>query len=313
MSRGTLEAIVLVQAIISVVSDFTFATLPILFLWRVQVDFTTKVGLWVLMCLGFITGSFCLVRTVLNNESLPFDATYGGIVNWVWRLFEVTIGIVAACIPTLRPLYIWIMKRIRGNRSGLDENIRYPMGSQKHSIWIDNVENARRSASDEESGNQMRENSPREQLGFQDILVAEQRSPSNDRRNRHRDTMKDDLVNEGIINPNADSRTMSPTKSPVPRSRGRASLSENHAREKFLSEDVQSSKARSGASPATIRGSYSRERRDHMRDDLINEGIINPGASSSGKPLRQSVTEDSSYSTLDEEMHRFGINTSIRK
>lgn len=85
MSRGAKEGIILTQAVISVVSDFTFAAFPILFLWRVQIDLKTKIGLWVLMCLGFITGACCLVRTVLNNQSVPLDGTYDGIINWLWR------------------------------------------------------------------------------------------------------------------------------------------------------------------------------------------------------------------------------------
>ena len=140
MSRGAKEGVVLVQALISVVSDFAFATLPIVFLWRVQIDFKTKIGLWFLMCLGFITGACCLVRTVLNNQALPDNQTYDGIVNWVWRLFEVQIGIIAACIPTLRPLYKWFMERVRGHRAvGMDANIHFPLTNNKPQSWIEPV------------------------------------------------------------------------------------------------------------------------------------------------------------------------------
>ncbi|KAL8868323.1 MAG: hypothetical protein Q9174_005068 [Haloplaca sp. 1 TL-2023] len=38
---------------------------------------------------------------------------YGGIPNWYWRLFEVQLGIVAGCIPTLRPGYKWVRTKIR--------------------------------------------------------------------------------------------------------------------------------------------------------------------------------------------------------
>ena len=260
MSRGALEGIVLTQAIISVVSDFTFAALPILFLWRVQVDFTTKVGLWVLMCLGFITGSFCLVRTVLNDESLPLDSTYNGIVNWVWRLFEVTIGIIAACIPTLRPLYTWVMRRIRGEGSGMNDNIRFPLSNHKQNGWTDNVENVRRLASDEESGEEMREHSPREQLGIHDMLNAGPRSPSNERRHKPKDTMRDDLVSEGIIDPTADSRALSPAKHMSSRIKERPDFQSHHTGEKALNRDVQSPKIHENEVSADHRVSQNAER-----------------------------------------------------
>ncbi|KAI4279800.1 MAG: hypothetical protein L6R38_004951 [Xanthoria sp. 2 TBL-2021] len=55
----------------------------------------------------------CTVRTVLNFQALPKDFTYGGIPNWYWRLFEVQLGIVAACIPALSPGYKWSRTKIR--------------------------------------------------------------------------------------------------------------------------------------------------------------------------------------------------------
>ncbi|KAI4177643.1 MAG: hypothetical protein LQ343_000106 [Gyalolechia ehrenbergii] len=129
LSLSAKEGIVLTQAVISVVSDFAFAALPIFFLWRTQIDVKTKIGLWVLMGMGVITGVFCLVRTVINNQSFPTDESYGGIVNWVWRLFEVSFGIIAACIPTLRPFYTWVKKKYRGENTK-ESNIKFPLGGK---------------------------------------------------------------------------------------------------------------------------------------------------------------------------------------
>ncbi|KAI4102224.1 MAG: hypothetical protein LQ339_004749 [Xanthoria mediterranea] len=167
MSTEAMEALVLTQAVISVVSDFAFAALPVFFLWRTQIDFRTKVGLWVLMGLGVLTGFFCLVRTVINNQSFPKDVTYGGIVNWVWRLFEVSIGIIAACVPTLRPLYPWLKRR----NMSVDRNIRFPL-SDKPQPWIENAEEAKHA----------------------------RRGEINDHRDTQRDTLGEELVREGIIN-----------------------------------------------------------------------------------------------------------------
>lgn len=53
------------------------------------------------------------MRTVLNFQSIPAkDVTYDGIDNWFWRLFEVQLGIIAACIPSLRPGYKWFVGRV---------------------------------------------------------------------------------------------------------------------------------------------------------------------------------------------------------
>ena len=296
MSRGALEGIVLTQAIISVVSDFTFATLPILFLWRVQVDFTTKAGLWVLMCLGSITGSFCLVRTVLNNQSLPLDATYNGIVNWVWRLFEVTIGIIAACIPTLRPLYTWTRRRLKGEGRSLSQNIRFPLSNHKENEWMAKVENPKISPSDEEQGEEKRESSPREQLGIQDILIAERRSPSNEPKDRTRDTMRDNLVSEGIIDPKADTRPTSPVKPTSYLSKQKTTTpTEDHGTEGMVNHRVLLSREHSSMYSAISSSSQGRER-DQMRDDLIREGIVRADASSNNNRPMQPVFQNNALS-----------------
>ena len=76
------------------------------------------------------TGSLALVRTVLNYQNVTNDPTCElaqvstwdntmstnthtaglSIPNWYWRTWEVLFGVVAACIPTLRPLYKWLVQ-----------------------------------------------------------------------------------------------------------------------------------------------------------------------------------------------------------
>ena len=182
MSREAKEGIILAQAVISVVSDFAFAAFPILFLWRVQIDLKTKIGLWILMCLGFITGACCLVRTVLNNQSVPLDGTYDGIINWLWRLFEVQIGIIAACIPTLQPLYLWAVKHVGGDTQGLDTNIKFPLTNDAPQTWVENVGEGKQSDAIKNNLDHGHEPDPVRAHGRQ-----------------RKDTMTDDLIREGIL------------------------------------------------------------------------------------------------------------------
>lgn len=179
MSRKAKEGIILAQAVISIISDFVFAAFPILFLWRVQIDLRTKIGLWILMCLGFITGACCLVRTVLNNQSVPLDGTYDGIINWLWRLFEVQIGIIAACIPTLRPLYLWAVRRIGGDTQGMDTNIKFPLTNDPQS-WVEHAGEGTGNGSD---------------IAMNDVDLSHGHGHGHQRK----DTMTDDLIREGIL------------------------------------------------------------------------------------------------------------------
>ncbi len=187
MSREAKQGIILAQAVISVLSDFAFAAFPILFLWRVQIDLKTKIGLWILMGLGFITGACCLVRTVLNNQSVPLDGTYDGIINWLWRLFEVQIGIIAACIPALRPLYLWVVRRVGGNTQGLDTNIKFPLTEDPKS-WVEDVDEGHAKGSETATKNV-------ELNHGHDHAHAHAHAHGH----RPKDTMTDDLIREGIL------------------------------------------------------------------------------------------------------------------
>ena len=59
------------------------------------------------------TAACCIVRTVLNWQNVNSDPTWESIDNWYWRSWEVCIGIVAACIPALRPGYKTVSAGIR--------------------------------------------------------------------------------------------------------------------------------------------------------------------------------------------------------
>lgn len=102
---GQLQRIIISQALISIISDFMLALFPIVLLWNVQIAPRIKAGLCTLMALGLITAAFCIVRTVLNWQNVNSDPTWESVNNWYWRSWEVCMGIVAACIPALRPGY----------------------------------------------------------------------------------------------------------------------------------------------------------------------------------------------------------------
>lgn len=156
--------------VISAVSDFAFASYPVLILWKVQMKPKAKVGVCFLMGLGVMyiasldlwlvsqvlitryrTGACCVVRTVLNHQSIPDDITCTchdhpisllsntlisrfqsaaspvriGEGKFFFSIsssfppanlnpsFEVAIGIIAACIPTLPAGYKWLRDALR--------------------------------------------------------------------------------------------------------------------------------------------------------------------------------------------------------
>ncbi|MCJ1428622.1 hypothetical protein MMC29_006532 [Sticta canariensis] len=126
-TKGQLERIIISQALISIISDFMLSAAPVIILRNLQIEFTSKVGLCVLMGLGVITGSLSIVRTVLNGQNVTDDPTWLVIPNWYWRTWEVFFGIAAACIPTLRPGYAWLCKKFRERKTGASKTSSAPL------------------------------------------------------------------------------------------------------------------------------------------------------------------------------------------
>ncbi|KAL8824741.1 MAG: hypothetical protein Q9191_004849 [Dirinaria sp. TL-2023a] len=116
-TKGQLQRIIISQAIISIISDFLLATLPIFILWKVQISTRVKAGLCTLMSLGVLTATCCIVRTILNWQNVNSDPSWESIDNWYWRSWEVCIGITAASVPALRPGYKHLTSTISSYRS----------------------------------------------------------------------------------------------------------------------------------------------------------------------------------------------------
>lgn len=104
-TQGQVQRIIISQAIISIISDFILAGFPIIILRNVQINLHHKLLLCGLMGLGLLTAACCIVRTIMNWQNDHADPTWVSVDNFLWRSFEVNIGIIAACTPTLLPLY----------------------------------------------------------------------------------------------------------------------------------------------------------------------------------------------------------------
>ena len=99
----------LYNGVVSVVIDWILASLPIVFLWDMQVSRKAKIGVCVLMSMGFFTGVTAIVRTVITKRVIAAGKTAD--FSWIsidlrlWGELEILVGIIAACIPAVKPLY----------------------------------------------------------------------------------------------------------------------------------------------------------------------------------------------------------------
>jgi len=92
---------------VSLFTDLTFALfIPVPMLWNVNVNRRTRLSLFVALGLG----TFACIAAFVKIPSL---VNYGNTGDWlwdsrnitIWTIVECNIGIVAANLPTLRPLF----------------------------------------------------------------------------------------------------------------------------------------------------------------------------------------------------------------
>lgn len=102
------------HGVVSALSDWVFALLPILILWKSSISVRNKLGVSLLMVLA-VCGSLCAVLRTIYINSLHFDAAYFDprhptyyhttalIINMA--VLEMGIGITAASVACLMPLF----------------------------------------------------------------------------------------------------------------------------------------------------------------------------------------------------------------
>ena len=101
-------------------TDFIGAAFPVLLLWNARLKFRTKIALNLLMGLGIITGTVCIVRTSYSWEILSSDYTWVGVGNALTRILEVNFAIIGACAPIMRPFVLYLRARLAKARQGRD-------------------------------------------------------------------------------------------------------------------------------------------------------------------------------------------------
>ncbi|KAL5343836.1 hypothetical protein BJX70DRAFT_393258 [Aspergillus crustosus] len=92
-------------AIVNVVTDFAILALPIQPVLRLQMKTRRKIQVLSIFLLGGIVCIFGVIRSVALSTMQSEDLSYNSVYSGIWSYTEISVGIVAACMPTLRPLF----------------------------------------------------------------------------------------------------------------------------------------------------------------------------------------------------------------
>ncbi|KAG8529680.1 uncharacterized protein KY384_005161 [Bacidia gigantensis] len=98
------------EVVYPVILNVATLALPLPLVWKLKLSPKKKLGVALLVRLNLFTSdvAICIVRTVVtrNITTSKVDFTWFQVENTVLAVTEVMIGIVCACIPTLRPVIL---------------------------------------------------------------------------------------------------------------------------------------------------------------------------------------------------------------
>ncbi|OJJ07027.1 hypothetical protein ASPVEDRAFT_88293 [Aspergillus versicolor CBS 583.65] len=95
----------LTLAIVNVVTDFAILALPIQPVLGLKMRTGRKIQVLSIFLLGGIVCIFGVIRCVALSTMKNTDLSYNAVYSGIWSYTEISVGIVAACMPTLRPLF----------------------------------------------------------------------------------------------------------------------------------------------------------------------------------------------------------------
>ncbi|CAJ2505648.1 Uu.00g130420.m01.CDS01 [Anthostomella pinea] len=97
-------------AITNMIMDITILTLPMPFVWRLNMSTRQKLAVSSIFLLGAFVIGISIARIYFFYQSTDsyanaLDITVNIAPNLYWTELEASIAIVSACLPTLRPLF----------------------------------------------------------------------------------------------------------------------------------------------------------------------------------------------------------------
>ncbi|KAK4180406.1 hypothetical protein QBC36DRAFT_297622 [Triangularia setosa] len=120
IDKNIVPRVTIAHSIINAITDFILAFLPIAILWDVKLDKRTKAGVATLLGMGVLAG-ICLIVRIPYVKFIPMSSpefleqTNG---TAFWSVMETSLGIIAGCAATLRPLMRGFGPRLTPWRKG---------------------------------------------------------------------------------------------------------------------------------------------------------------------------------------------------
>ncbi|RDW79980.1 hypothetical protein BP6252_04618 [Coleophoma cylindrospora] len=142
--QGTcIDVVALVNsyAIISIVVDVWMLILPIIQVYKLNLQRRTKLAVGVMFSVGIIFTAISVIRLVTLFQlgyANTTNPTWDYFLSGFWSQIELTVGIVCACLPSIRMLFVSVLTRSTPNLEKTIQptriNSRTPLNIP-YSVW----------------------------------------------------------------------------------------------------------------------------------------------------------------------------------
>ncbi|KAI2885216.1 hypothetical protein CBS63078_11256 [Aspergillus niger] len=112
------------NAVPNILTDWALLTLPLPYVWKLQRSASQKLALTGVFIMGGFICIISIVRLIimLNAYKVPsLDETWVFVGPSKWTAVETNIGIVSACLPSLRPV-ITLIKKTGSSTKGVSQD-----------------------------------------------------------------------------------------------------------------------------------------------------------------------------------------------
>ncbi|KAI1845733.1 hypothetical protein JX265_000088 [Neoarthrinium moseri] len=109
-SQETFLTISTFNGVTNIITDAIFVVLPVPMIIGLQVNIRTKISLILILSLGFFACVASIVRVVIGIHVFEDPDFLWNYSFFIWNYAELHTGIIAACLPALRPLFASILE-----------------------------------------------------------------------------------------------------------------------------------------------------------------------------------------------------------
>jgi hypothetical protein len=105
------------HTVVNITTDFILALVPIPLIWKLQLNLQARISLVAILSLGLFAAVAGIIKQT-NANGFRDPEPYIKDAYTIWNFIELYVGIVAASLPALKPLFSWFYATARGMTKG---------------------------------------------------------------------------------------------------------------------------------------------------------------------------------------------------